>query len=97
MSIRCSRRETYAAVPHHHGRYAMPGRRCHFLIPCGLAIIVRVDVDETRCDVAATGVVHFLRLAKVSTYCNNPVSRDCHIRYVGLAASAINDGSAANN
>ena len=75
----------------------MPGRGRHLLIPCGLTIIVRVYVDKPGCYEAATGVIHFLCLAKVSTYRNNRVTRDCYIRYVGLAASAVDDRSAANN
>ena len=75
----------------------MPGRRRHFLIPCGLTIVVRVDVYETRCYIAAAGVVYFLCLAKLSAYRNNRVTCDCHIRYVGLAASPVDDCSAANN
>ena len=75
----------------------MPGRRRHFLIPCGLTIIVRVDVYKPRCDVAATGVEHFLRVTKVSAYRNNRVTRDCYICCIGLTASTIDDCATANN
>ena len=58
---------------------------------------MRMDIDKSRCHVAATGVVHCLRVTKIRAYCDNGFTRDCHIRCVGLAAGAIDDGAAANN
>ena len=40
--------ETHAAIAHHGRRHAMPARRRHAVVPGGLAVVVRVDVDEAR-------------------------------------------------
>jgi hypothetical protein len=42
------RREADAAVAHHHGGDAVPGRGVQPLVPRGLAVVVAVDVDEAR-------------------------------------------------
>ena len=60
LSIRCRRRKANAAVTHDHGGHAMPRGRRHFLIPGGLTVIVRVDIDKPRRD-HASGGVDFLR------------------------------------
>ena len=45
-----------AAVAHHDGGHAVPARRREQLVPRGLAVVVRVDVDEARRDERAVGV-----------------------------------------
>ena len=48
VAIRGHRREADAAVAHHDGGDAVPAARRELLVPRGLAVVVRVDVDEAR-------------------------------------------------
>src|SRR5262249_8758908 len=43
-----ARRDTHAAIPHHHGRDAMPRRRSYGRIREDLRVVVSVRIDETR-------------------------------------------------
>ena len=49
-------READAAVAHHDGGDAVPARRREQRVPGGLAVVVRVDVDEAGGDERAVGV-----------------------------------------
>ncbi len=53
---RAYRRETDPAVAHHDGGDAVRRRRCQSVIPRGLAVVVRVDVDEPGDHQGAVGV-----------------------------------------
>ena len=48
LLARAHRREADAAVAHHRRGDAVPARRRELRIPGGLAVVVRVDVDEAR-------------------------------------------------
>ena len=49
-------READAAVAHHGRRDTVPARRCQLDVPCRLAVVVGVDVDEAGRDEGAVGV-----------------------------------------
>ena len=44
------RSETDTAIAHDDGRYAVPARRGHFLVPGRLSVVMRVNVDEAGGD-----------------------------------------------
>jgi hypothetical protein len=56
VPVRRGRSKADAAVAHDHGGHAVPAGRGHFLVPGGLAIIVRVHIDPARGDDLAGGV-----------------------------------------
>ena len=56
LPTRAHRREADAAVADDDGRDAVAGRRVEHRVPRGLAVVVRVDVDEPGRDEAAGGV-----------------------------------------
>ena len=60
MRIGAHRCEADAAVAHDRRGHPVPARRRHALVPRGLPVVVRVDVDEPRGDEQAVGI-HLLR------------------------------------
>ena len=54
--VRFRRREADAAIAHDNGRDAVPARRGHFLVPRGLSVVMRMDIDEAWRDDKSGGV-----------------------------------------
>ena len=50
------RRKADAAIAHHDRGHAMPATGCERLVPAHLAVVMRVDVNEPRCEQVATCV-----------------------------------------
>ena len=63
MRVGAHRREPDAAVAHDHGGHAVPARRREQRVPGGLAVVVRVQVDEAGREQQAVGVDGAVRRA----------------------------------
>ena len=73
------------AVAHHHRGHAVPSRRRDVGIPCGLGVVVRMDVDESGREQQAVGVDDHPAAAGDRADVDDAVAVDC---YVGMASSS---------
>ncbi len=89
--------EADAAIAHDDGGDAVPARRRHFGIPCRLAVIVGVDVDEARRDDLAARVDFLAPRCQILAHRNDAVAVDRDVGDERRAARAIDDRAAANH
>ncbi len=95
--FRLARRKPDAAIADHHRGDAVPGRRIHPAAPDGLAIVVRMDVDETRRHDFSRGID-----LPIAPRRHLPDLDDLAVAHMDIADErratvAIDDGAAANN
>ena len=67
----------------------MPGRGCHFLIPGGLAVIMRMNIHKPRCDNASGGINFFCATLCQITHRNDTVADNTDIHHLPRGARAI--------
>ena len=97
MLVGLGGREADAAIAHDDGGDAVPGRGRHFLVPSGLAVIVRVDVDPAGRNDLAGGVDFLLAGANLAADGADQPAIDRNIADITLAARAIDKCAAAND
>ncbi len=91
MIVRATRCESDTAIAHHRGRYAVPGRRCKTIVPCGLAVVMRMDVHKSRRDQMPLGIDFFFRRA------GDPADfRNLAVRYAHVAVKQVSPGTVRN-
>src|SRR5205085_11306025 len=90
-------RKADAAIAHHGGGDAVPGRRLQPLVPGRLAVVMGMDVDEAGRDEVPAGV-DLLRAATLdlADSCDAAVP-DGDVRLTGGRAGAIRQGAAADD
>ena len=75
----------------------MPRRRRQFLVPCRLAIVVRVHIDPAGRDQHAVGFDVALRGAGLAADLDDAIAVDRDIAGEGRLAGAVDNGAAAND
>jgi len=103
VAIRGHRCEAHAAVAHHHRGHAVPARGPvpargrELLVPGGLAVVVRVDVDEARRDEGPVGVdLARARAIDPADGSDDTVS-DGDVRGAGRRTGAVDDRATADH
>ena len=92
-----ARREPDAAVAHHDRRDAVPRRRHQPVVPCGLAVVVGVDVDEARHDERAVGVDGAPRRPFDSSHRDDDAAVDGDVGGARWRTGAVDDRAAADH
>ena len=94
MVLGARRREADAARSHHHGRHAVTGRRRQRVVEGDLAVVVRVDVDESGRDDQAVGIDLLATLTvHGATDLDERAVGDGDVTAVGGAPGAVDDGA----
>ena len=91
------RREADPAVAHDGGGHAVPAGGGHHGVPCGLAVIVGVDVHPAGGDDQAGRVDLPPCRALDLAHRDDPVAPDPDVADEGLRARPVHEGSAAND
>ena len=91
------RREADAAIAEHQGRGAMPGGRRQHGIPCGLAVIVGVDIDPARRDQPSLGLDLAPAGTGLTADLDDPVAGERNVALEGGRAGAVDDGAAPDD
>jgi hypothetical protein len=89
------RRETDAAVAHHHGGDAVPARRRQVRIPGGLAIVVGVHVHPARRHQTATGINLAAAATGYRSDLNDAPTGNGNVAVEALPTRPVDDGAAA--
>src|SRR6516165_5294064 len=97
MIAHTDRRETDAAIAHDRGGHAVLRRRRNVLAPGHLAVVMGVDVDETRRDQSSLGVDFILTLCGNLSDLGDAAVLDRDIGLEQLVAAAIRDRPAADH
>jgi hypothetical protein len=85
--------EADAAVAHHDRGDAVRRRRDEPMVPGGLAVVVRVDVDEAGRDGQAAGVDLLAPAPGHAADGRDAVAAHRHVGFARIAAAAVDDGS----
>ena len=95
--LRPTRRDADAAVTDNNRGDAMLGRRREDRIPADLRIIVRMNIDETRCDDVALRIDDGSRIAfNLADLRNQPIA-DRKVRGAAWRARAVDDETVTDN
>jgi hypothetical protein len=94
---RSHRREPHAAVAGDHGGDAVVGRRLQPVVPRRLAVVVGVDVDETRRDECAGRVDLATPAAVDLADLDDAIAADRHVGGALWRARTVDHGPAANH
>src|SRR4029453_18737975 len=86
-----------AAVPHDDRRDAMPGRRARGRIPEELAVVVGVDVDETRREREPRAVDLARAALGDATEAGDPAARHGEVAADRLLAAAVTEERAPDD
>src|SRR5689334_7104427 len=97
MILRRAGREADAAIAHDRGGDTVLRGRRDVLAPGDLAVIMGVDVDETRRDQLALGVDLFPALRGNLADLGDAAILDRDIGVIELAAVAVSDGAATDH
>ena len=95
--VRTHGRKTNAAVPHHYRRHAVVTRRMQTIGPGNLAIVVRVNVNESWCDDGAIRSNLLLALASHLAHLNDGATAHRHIRGTAIGATAVDHFTATHD
>ena len=97
VRVRAGGREADAAIAHHHRGDAVPARRGQLAVPCRLAVIMGVDIDEAgrhqravRVDLAPAGPGPAAGL-------RDAPALDRNVAGEGFAPGSVDDRAAAND
>jgi hypothetical protein len=90
-------RKADAAIAHHHGSDAVPARGGHFLVPGGLTVIMRMDVDKAGRDQMPLRVDFLGGIAGDFAHLGDQAILDGDIAGEAVLAGAIDDGPVAND
>ncbi|MNT32481.1 hypothetical protein D3C72_1683650 [compost metagenome] len=90
-------REANAAVPHHDGGDAMRTARLKPAVPHRLAVIVRMNVDESWRDQQAAGINLFASRPMHRADFHNAALVDRDVGFEKRRAQAIGDGASTNH
>ncbi len=87
------RREPDPTVAGDHRGHAVPRRRLQPLVPGGLAVVVRVDVDDARDHEPAVGVDRATCVPVDGTHVDDHAVGDRHVGGACWLAGAVDDGT----
>ncbi len=85
------RGEADPAIAHHDGRDPVPARRGEGRIPCDLAVVVRVNVDETRRDDEPVGVDGPSGAARHAAHLGDDAVVDGHVGRASRGTRSVDD------
>ncbi len=97
LTSRLDRSEAHTAVSEQRGRDAVPARRREVRVPRGLAVEVRVHVDETGRDEQPGGVDRASRLPGDPTDLHDHAVPYCHVGGTGCVTRAVDDGAGTDH
>ena len=90
-------RKAHAAVAHHRGGHAVPAGRLQVAVPGGLAVVVGVDVDETRRHQQAACVDLLAATAGHAAHGDDHAAVHRHVGAAQRAAAAVGQLAAADH
>ena len=97
LATRPDGRKADAAIAHHRRCHAMEGGGRHMAVPDRLAVIMGMDVDETRGHQLADGVDLLAPLRQVGADRRNPPILYAEIGGITGTSRAVDNGAAAND
>ena len=93
----CTGAKPTPQLPDHDGGHAVPARRPELRVPRGLAVVVRVHVDEARGDQQAVGVDGLARRAVDPPELGDPPVTHRDVAGERLPSESVDDGAAADH
>ena len=91
------RGETDAAVAGNHGGDTVPARRLEQAVPCGLTVVVSVDVDEAGRDDETGRFENFRGVAEVVADSRDPTVADRDVGEETWRSRPVDDGAASDD
>src|SRR5579863_3613371 len=93
LAHRC---EAHTTVAHHHSGHTVPRRRLELIVPCRLAVVVRVDINPSRRDEQPVSSNRAVSRSVDAADRDDPVAAHREVSCDRWRTRSVDDGSTLN-